>query len=213
MIKNFLIYFTLLWIGFQVVEAQIVTNLLISGGTGSKKDLVIIGDGFQAGADQIVFNNFVTTTIMQGMFGNGPLREDMNAFNIYRINMISTDSGVTQVDAAGNVVTSKNTALGYRYSGNWNRCWMEGGISTSSGLRFLIDSLVPGRDYVIVILNEANRGACTRGREFAMTTGGTWPTAAHEAGHLFGNLCDEYFGGMAAYTGGEPGCANLTRAC
>ena len=59
-----------------------VTTLRESGERGRKKNLVIIGDGFQAGADQTKFDEYVDQEIIGGIFAEGPLREDMNAFNI-----------------------------------------------------------------------------------------------------------------------------------
>jgi len=50
--------------------------------------------------------------------------EILNGINIFRMNLCSADSGVTQVNSTGSVTTARNTALQYRYSGKWNRCWM-----------------------------------------------------------------------------------------
>src|SRR5258708_1083707 len=107
-------------------RAQTVTTLLHSGSTGAKKDLGIIGDGFTA-TQQGQVNTFVHDYVISGIFTHDLYREDMNAFNIYRVNTISTDSGVTRVDSTGTVTIARNTALDYRYSGIWARCWMEMG--------------------------------------------------------------------------------------
>jgi hypothetical protein len=190
------------------VEAQTVTELIRSGGNGSKKNLVIIGDGFRAG-DQPTYNDFVKQFVMEGVFAEGVFNEDMNAFNIYRVNINSRDSGVTQVDEDGDVTTGRNTALGYRYSGRWGRCWMEPGPNTAARTAAVLTLLVPQWDYVFVVLNEPNGGGCRRGSTLAVTSAGSWPTGSHEMGHLVGNLGDEY-DGDEDYTGGEPGRANQT---
>src|SRR5690606_11183770 len=169
-----------------------MTELLRSGPNGSKLDLVIIGDGFQAGADQTTFNNYVQQEVIDGVFGDGPLWESMNAFNIYRINTFSQDSGVTQVNATGGVTTARNTALDYRFSGLWNRCWMEAGPNTTTNLNDILDDLVPQRDYVFIVLNETSFGGCRNGSQLAVTLGANWTVGAHEMGHMIGNLCDEY---------------------
>jgi hypothetical protein len=183
-------------------------ELLRSGSNGAKKNLVIVGDGFQAG-DQAAFNTFVQTFVMDGVFGDDALRETMNAFNIYRVNVDSTDQGVTQVDSNGNVTTARTTALDFRFSGVWDRCWMEWGPSTSSRLDALLDHAVPQRDYVFVVLNEPGFGGCAYGSVLAVTTSVTWPVGSHEMGHMVGALCDEYQR-PGAYGGGEPGCVNMT---
>jgi len=191
------------------VGAQTVTELLRSGSNGAKYDLVVIGDGFQS-TEQNTFNNLVDGLLLQGVFSDGVFRETMNAFNIYRINADSTDTGVTQVDANGNVTNARNTAFDYRYSGVWDRCWMEPGPNSSTRINNVLNQHVPQAEFVFIILNEAGGGGCRRGTSLAVTTTSPWTTAAHEMGHMIGNLGDEYTGGTAHYTGGEPGASNLT---
>jgi hypothetical protein len=191
-LKSAILGFLALVVMGGTVQAQTVTTLLRSGSTGTKKNLVVIGDGFQSGTDQTTFNNFVDTFILQGVFSEGPYWEDMNAFNIYRININSADSGVTQVDANGNVTTARNTALGYRYSGVWDRCWMEDGPNTWSTLVSILDKYTPGWNYVFVVLNESGFGGCAGGTRLAVTLAGNWPIGSHEMGHMVGALADEY---------------------
>jgi hypothetical protein len=189
--------------------AQTTAVLLRSGTTAAKKDLVIIGDGFQAGADQTTFNTFVNTFVMTGVFGEGPFWEDMNAFNIYRINADSADSGVTQVDATGAVTVDRDTALDYRYSGIWDRCWMEPGPDTGTRLNAILNAQTPGWDYVFVVLNEPGFGGCAGGTRLAVTLAGNWSVGSHEMGHMVGGLADEYCR-AGTWTGGEPGQVNVT---
>src|ERR1044072_560998 len=106
-------------------KAQTVTELLRNGSNGAKLNLVIIGDGFTA-ADQAAYNTHVTN-LLKNLFSKDLYDETMDAFNIYRINANSAQSGVTKVAASGTVTVAKNTALDYRYSGIWDRCWMEAG--------------------------------------------------------------------------------------
>jgi hypothetical protein len=196
----------------RVEDHYDVTELLRSGGDGKKKNLVILGDGFQAGSDQTTFNNFVDTYVMQGVFEHGVLRETMNAFNIFRVNLESNDSGVTQIDSNGNVTTSRDTALGYRYSGIWADCWMKPGPNTNSTMTSILNHAVPEWDYVFIILNETSGGGCRRGNTAAVTISNPtgWATGNHELSHMVGNLGDEYFG-SGKYTGGEPSKVNLTK--
>ncbi len=193
--------------------ATTVTQLLNSGNPGSKKNLVIIGDGFQSG-QQAAFNTFVDNYVMKGVFSDDALRETMSAFNIYRVNADSVSSGVTQVNSTGAITVSRNTALDYHYSGIWGRCWMENGPNTESRLKTILDATVPQRDYVFVILNEPGFGGCSDGSSRLVVTNssGDWTVAAHEMGHMVGALGDEYTNGASgAYTGGEPAWPNLTK--
>jgi hypothetical protein len=54
-----------------------------------------MGDGFTA-ADQATFDTYVQTALMDGVFGRDYFLEDASAFNIYRFNLESVDSGVSQ---------------------------------------------------------------------------------------------------------------------
>ncbi|WP_020590003.1 M64 family metallopeptidase [Desulfobacter curvatus] len=209
MVYIFAVTFVALSLFCNGAFAQTVTEILRSGSNGSKKNLVIIGDGFQA-ADQNTYNTLVNNFIFNGVFSDDVFMETLNAFNIYRVNANSTDSGVTQVDVNGNVTTARNTAFGYRYSGIWDRCWMEPGPNSSTLINNVLNSLVPQRDFVFIILNEPGGGGCRRGDSFAVTTSSNWTTVAHEMGHMVGNLGDEYTGGNTHYTGSEPNQANLT---
>src|SRR5262252_5164324 len=170
-------------------RAQTVTELLRNGPNAQKYNLVIIGDGFAAGADQTTYNNFVQDTVIRDLFSDardGAYREIMGAFNIFRINAISAQSGITTVDANGKVVNSVNTFLGYRFSGDWNRCWMEPGPNSDATLNSTANKLVPGWTHIFIILNTTSFGGCNRGDRLAITRGGTWTVAAHEMGHMIG---------------------------
>src|SRR4030095_2031031 len=192
--------------------AQTGTELLRNSPNGEKFNLVIIGDGFTAGADQTAYNNFVQNTVIRDLFSetrDGAYREVMGAFNIFRVNANSVASGITTIDNNGNVTNTVNTFLGYRYSGMWGRCWMEPGPNTNTTLSNTLNNLVPGWTHVFVILNTASGGGCRRNNQLAITMGGTWTVAAHEMGHMIGDLGDEYTG-TANYTGGDPGKVNLS---
>jgi hypothetical protein len=191
-----------------------VTEVHKSGRPGRKYNLVVMGDGFQdTPTDQALFNNYVHHVILQQWLTNDIHPEILNAMNIYRVNTFSEDSGVTRVDANGRVTLRRDTALGFRYSGEWSRCWTEGG----DGVMLAATLAVPEVDQAIVVLNETSGGGgCTRGNYFTITLADDWATSAHEFGHLFGDLGDEYFcaaGSMRCfiYSGDEPGRINLTQ--
>src|SRR5215470_19834865 len=71
------------------------TKIIDNGPDAGKKILVVMGDGYAA-ADQSKYNGDVDNLITNGMFVNDFFRENHNAFNVYRLNLISTDSGVSQ---------------------------------------------------------------------------------------------------------------------
>ena len=72
--------------------ADSVTQILSSGPPGLKKNIAVLGDGFAA-ADQAAYNNKVRELLLEGVFGHDYFYEDAQAFNIFRVNLISNDSG------------------------------------------------------------------------------------------------------------------------
>ena len=72
-----------------------VTQILKSGPPGLKKNIAVLGDGFAAG-DQTTYNDKVKELLIDGVFGHDYFYEDAQAFNIFRVNLISNDSGVSQ---------------------------------------------------------------------------------------------------------------------
>ena len=137
----------------------------------------------------------------------------------------------------GQVTNVVNTPLNYRYSGTINRCWME--PSPGNPVAPFVSGLVPGNDLTIVVLNVGTPGVmgaamgvpsgCNRGDHFGVPvaidpngdgdSSDDWIVVAHEAGHLFGKLCDEYINGAGvAYNRDlnldgvrdEFSCANLS---
>jgi hypothetical protein len=209
------------------------TTLQELGDPGDKLVMVVMGDGWAAGADQAEFNTLVQTKIMDGIFGAAPYKEDLSAWNIYRINAISTDSGLSSctyaaatadLDGDGDIdadddcpdpVPMNDSALEFVPSGNWNNGWMKRG--PESIRNDLIDHLVPGgvANAVVIILNTTESGGQRSGNTMIAMKGSGTTTFIHEAGHGLGNLKDEYMSSAGcanpvAWTGSEPNNANIT---
>jgi IgA Peptidase M64 len=72
-----------------------VTQIRNAGPVGSKRNLAILGDGF-ADADQATYNDWVQNSVLGGVFGNDYFYEDASAWNIFRVNLVSNNSGVSQ---------------------------------------------------------------------------------------------------------------------
>jgi hypothetical protein len=192
--------------------ADSMTVLLRSGSPGTKRNLAIVGDGFTA-SDQAVFDTYVRERVMDGVFGQDYFYEDAQAFNAYRVNLESAQSGVTThtYDAAGvrTSVTNRDTVLGTIYTGSWDRCWMEDGPNTISRLNSHLSRWVPDWDFVLIVLNTPSSGGCRRGNRLYVTRGTSAAVVAHEFGHGFGSLADEYCR-SGTHSGTEPGEVNVT---
>jgi IgA Peptidase M64./FG-GAP repeat. len=197
-----------------------VTQILSSGPPGSKINIAVLGDGF-AEADQAFYNQKVQEFLVDGVFGNDYFYEDKQAFNIFRVNLISQDSGVstrvydehgTPDDASDDTIVSttlKNTALGYIFSGSWAHCWLEGGANTGTLVNNALTTWVPDYQLVVIILNDPRYGGCGGGGFQIVPLGIDWHVLAHEFGHGLGSLADEYCTSRV-YSGGEPGQVDIT---
>ncbi len=194
--------------------APTCTKIIDNGPDTGKKVLVVLGDGYAA-VDQNKYNGDVYNLITNGMFANEFFAENHNAFSVYRLNLTSVDSGVSQrVYNNGTVVstTMKNTALEYIWSGSWAHCWLEHSANTDTLKQNALNASVPNYEYVMVILNQDSYGGCNRGPQDIVTPRQVvWQVMAHESGHGMGGLMDEYTA-VGPYTGGPyngPNCSTV----
>ena len=197
-----------------------MTQLLKGGPPGTKFNIAVLGDGF-AEADQTTYNKSVRELLLEGVFGHDYFYEDAQAFNIYRVNLISTESGVSQrvydemgtlSDASDDVTVSttlRDTALGYLYNGSWAYRWIEKGANTSTLVQHALDTWVPDYDLALIILNETSFGGCGGGGFQVVTRGSNWELVDHEFGHSIGGLGDEYCRNRP-HSGLNSGAVNLT---
>lgn len=197
-----------------------MTQILRSGPPGVKTNIAVLGDGFTE-ADQTIYNDLVHELLLDGVFAHDYFHEDMQAFNIFRVNLISNASGVSQrvydekgtpSDASDDEIVStdlRDTALGYIYSGSWAHCWVEAGANSNTKIQNALNTWVPDYDYVLIILNETGFGGCASGNRLVVTRGSDWTVVAHEFGHGLGGLADEYCR-PGTYSGKEPGSPNVT---
>jgi hypothetical protein len=172
-----------------------MTQILSSGPTGTKVNIAVLGDGFADGADQTTYNK-VQDLLLNGLFRHDYYYyEDIQAFNIFRVNLISVDSGVgVKTYDNGNLLstTNKNTALGFYFNGSWSHCWVEAGPNSWTLVNNALSTWVPDHQLVLILLNNPGFGGCGGGGVATLPLGVSWDTIAHEFGHGLGGFCDEY---------------------
>jgi hypothetical protein len=184
-------------------EIQAATKIIDNGSDAGKKIIAILGDGYNS-AQQAVFNTDVDNLITNGVFAQDFFKENHNAFNVYRANLVSVDSTVstrvynengTPSDASDDIVVSttmRNTPLKYIYSGSWAHCWVEPSATSSTLINNALAANVPNYDYVVILLNKDAFGGCGGGGMQVLPRQVDWTTVAHEFGHGIGGLWDEY---------------------
>lgn len=163
-----------------------MTILQPAGPPGAKRDIAILGDGFRE-SEQNVFNDYCRDIVMNEVFRRDFFYEAAQAFNIYRVNLFSADSGVTThtYDSNGNLqnAVTRNTRLDTIYTGSWDRCWIEDGPQTSTRLSSALSQFVPDWDFVLIVQNTSGFGGCRRGNRLYVTRSVGWNVVAHEFGH------------------------------
>ena len=74
--------------------ADSVTQMRVAGPAGTKRNIAVLGDGFAA-ADQTTYNNKVRRSCSMVCSATTTSTRTRQAFNIFRVNLISIDSGVS----------------------------------------------------------------------------------------------------------------------
>jgi len=195
--KHFLACLALLTAYTVAATAQNITTtnkIIDNGPDGTKLVFAVIGDGYSAG-EMTKYREDVDRLVVNGVFAHDFFRDNRTAFNVYRVEQASTESGVSKPGVP------KRTALKVLYTGKWKRCWMEPTSNTDVLITEALKAL-PKYNFVLVMVNEGGFGGCRRGSRLYVTRSVNWDVVAHEYGHGVGNLYDEYWqAGAGSYAG------------
>ncbi len=178
-------------------------TLVDNGPAENRICLVIVGDGYTE-SDLGVYaehaDNFVSS-----FFGASPLGEYSSFFNVYCVEVVSSESGVDEPEKE----IFKNTALDMAFDcGGTARLLCINTTKANEAARS-----APKVDQVIALANSSRYGGAGY-TNLATAAGGSSSAgelALHEFGHSFGRLDDEYhYGDGARYTGSEPSRPNVS---
>ena len=174
-----------------------------TGDPSRKVDLVMIGDGYTR-AEQGKWRKDADNAFKK-MFQEEPFKSYKNYFNVYRVDVISQQSGAGQSSAF-----SKRNALGSYF--NCNRIQRLLCIHNATAQR-IIDSVLNRnqQDIKLVFVNDKQYGGA--GGEFATASvpGAPLAVVLHEIGHSFAGLADEYeANGYPCNTNVEPRAPNVS---
>ena len=168
------------------------------------------GDGVPNLQDQALFDQNTLDTA-RSLFGQDEWQLHREAFNIFRIRLISNQAGHKVLDEAGNVVIERDTALG-TYLNTPSRGYLFSANYTL--VSQYINQYVPECDTRIVMVNQPIRMG--RVNSYMFQYGGEVPTlcndyvVAHEMGHNVGLVADEYTEYQETYWGVESAARNVT---
>lgn len=169
----------------------------VRGGSGSKLDLVVVGDGY-TDEEQELFRRDAQRNI-QLLFSIEPYRAYRDLFNVWLVEVESRESGIDNDPTPG---VSRDTALD---AGFWC-AGTERLICVDQDKALAAASAAPAVDQALVVTNTSKYGGS--GGEVA-TVAGANPLAGqilqHELGHSLGALTDEYMAASPLHTHpGEP---------
>lgn len=193
-------------------NAQTVTTIVNNGSTSHLYDMVILAEGYRA-SEQAQFNQDALDCVNH--FRNGsanlvfPYNDYFHCYNVHTVFRASAQSGADQPDVSPPIFV--NTAYDASYNvGGTGRCLY---LNTNAGraLATADAALAPDTDgRVIVLVNSSRYGGCAN--QFAVSYNGSQmpQVNAHEWGHSYAGLADEYVDLTGPYPNPEPAAANVT---
>jgi hypothetical protein len=189
-----------------------VVPLQVTGDPKARFSMVVLGDGYTA-AEIPKFRAQVDRHL-NVLWSIEPFRSYRNYINVYAVEIVSADSGIT---CDPEVRQRRTTPLRLRFGGGCDNPNARGiTLEDNDVARMYAAKATPDFDQILVLANTDTYGGI--GGSVATTSGGNslGPLITpHELGHSLGRLQDEYTysargkpGGP--YTGPEPGSLHMT---
>lgn len=186
-------------------QAEVVADVVPIQETGpsdQRFDLVFVGDGYTDG-DLETYHQHVVDRWNE-LIQVEPFRELANSFNVWQVNVISNESGVSG-DPTEDV--ARDTALEMAFwCGGTERLLC---VNETKAMQFA--ELAPEADQVLALGNSTKYGGA--GGTVATSSGGndlSGQIVPHELGHSIAGLADEYDYPNDLYTGPEPAEVNVS---
>ena len=178
-----------------------------SSGLPARVDLVFVGDGYRA--SELPAYREAVSEFTDRLFFIEPFRRYRTYFRTHTVEVISNESGVDHDPVFGIL---RDTALDMQfYTSGIPRAL---GVNTTKLLNAARAGVSTDVDQAIAVANTGTYGGFGYFAGFATMSGhraDSHRILAHELGHSFGRLYDEYStGNGTSYPGGEPPVLNLT---
>ena len=177
-----------------------VDTLIKSGAVNKRINLVVLGDGYNSA--QTAQEVADASTVSNYLLNTSPFVNYKNYFNVFVIKCVSTQSGVTHPGTATDVsepaspVVTVSNYFNTRFdNGNIHRLMYP---NNSSTLYSVLGTWFPAYTQIIVLGNSTVYGGAGGSFASASMNVSSPEILAHEIGHSFAALADEYW-----YTGGE----------
>lgn len=187
----------LLWSSpLMAQQTPVIDTLLYSGSTDKRINLVILGDGYQE--HELATFRTDARAIIENLFGEAPLSNYKPYFNVFAVEVVSNESGVTHPGTAPDEPIHMNypiTEADTYFSSTFDYAGVHRLLvaTNEKNIMSVLAESVPDYDQVFVIVNTEIYGGSGGN---ALSTFSRHKTSAdiayHELGHSFANLADEY---------------------
>src|SRR5688572_7635175 len=176
-----------------------VVPVSVNGDPAARFSLVVMSDGYTA-ADMPKYRRHLDKHL-NVMWSIEPFRSYRNYINVYSVEIVSPDSGIT---CDPEVREKKNTPLSAIFGGGCTNPNARGITVNQNAAREYARQATPHFDQILVITNTDTYGGI--GGAVATTSGGNSLgvlITPHEIGHSLGRLQDEYTYSARGVPGGE----------
>jgi hypothetical protein len=190
------------------------TKVVDHGPASERWNLVIFSDGYNQNEQTkyaTVVSNFINI-----LNTTKPFDDIWNAINIYRIDVISTDSGADDPVACGGTGASPKTYFDASFCNNGIQRLL---VANNATAITVANQQIPEWDMIIVMVNSTTYGGSGGSVAVFSTALNANEIGLHEMGHTAFGLADEYEyyagcntgeTGHDTYTGTEPAKPNVT---
>ena len=202
--KIFYLFFIQLSI-FNYSNAQVfdVDTIQYNGDINKCLNIVIMGDGYTA-LEQASFITTATNLTNQ-LFFKSPWYNYQNYFNVFAIKVISNESGAKHPNTASDCNTAFPAVPVADPDNYFGSSFDVAGIhrlivaENETNINNVLAANFPSYDAVVIIANTPYYGGSGGWYATITTDASGGETIAHELGHTFGLLADEYYAGDAYF--------------
>lgn len=189
----------MLLLGGTATHAQVfdVDTLQYNGSPNTYINLVIVGDGYTAAQIPTFITN--STSFKNYFFTVPPFNNYQAYFNVFIIKVPSSQTGVkhpnTASDCAGSGVPVSNPTNYFGTTFDYAGIHRLVVPTNNAALSSVLSTNFPNYDQVFILANSTYYGGSGGAYATATLNGSSNEIAAHEIGHSFATLADEYWAG------------------
>lgn len=189
----FITLFVLLSNSYIILADFLVEKIEDHGNDSNRMVLVIMGDGYTSLQLDDYYQDI--NFIIDEFFNTSPWAEYKNFINIYRIDVVSNESGADH--------PSSNTYVDTALDATYDTYGISRLLTVDDAKALDYASLVPTFDAVMVIVNDPQYGGSGGATMVLSNHEKSGRIALHEAGHLIADLADEYETPYPGYPEGD----------